>query len=119
MGFVGNVLLFLLASTALAFPSYDDPRSLEPEHTRPDGQKCVVTLFSNVTSSYNQVARSLYAPPTSACFGSVTSGWSKVLLDWNAHIAGLQFDRVGALWIGSVEVLRTTTPEPGWYCPFC
>jgi hypothetical protein len=26
---------------------------------------------------------------------------------------GLQFDRVGALWMGAVEVLRTTTPEPG------
>ena len=25
---------------------------------------------------------------------------------------GLQFDRFGALWIGDIEILRTTTPEP-------
>jgi hypothetical protein len=27
-------------------------------------------------------------------------------------VAGVQFDRAGALWLGGVELLRTTTPEP-------
>src|SRR5262249_18543780 len=38
--------------------------------------------------------------------------WSMVVLDWNGSVAGRQFDRFGGVWIGGVEVLRLTTPEP-------
>jgi hypothetical protein len=35
-----------------------------------------------------------------------------VAMDWNGGIAGRQFDRLAAVWIGGVEMLRLTTPEP-------
>ena len=47
-----------------------------------------------------------YVPPA-ACAGP----WSSVVLEWHGEVAGVQFDRAGALWLGGVEILRTTTPE--------
>ena len=34
------------------------------------------------------------------------------MLEFTATEKGTQYDRVGALWIGNLEVLRTTTAEP-------
>ena len=36
----------------------------------------------------------------------------QVVLEMKGSVAGVQFDRAGALWLGGVELLRTTTPEP-------
>ena len=35
-----------------------------------------------------------------------------MVLEWEGAVKGVQFDRYGALWLGEVELLRTTTPEP-------
>jgi len=34
------------------------------------------------------------------------------VLDFYGSVAGVQFDRYGALWLGGFELLRLTTPEP-------
>lgn len=107
---VVSALLLLSTLPVWSFPSYDDPVTSDPLLVRPDGRKCAVNLFINATSSYSEVAVTEYQPPV-GCLGNMN--WSRVILDWNATIKGLQFDRVGAIWIGGVEVLRTTTPEPG------
>lgn len=47
------------------------------------------------------------------CFVRSHAGpWSKVILEFSAFEQGVQYDRVGAVWIGDIEVVRTTTPEP-------
>eukprot|EP00927_Polykrikos_kofoidii_P082113 TRINITY_DN8074_c0_g1_i1.p1 TRINITY_DN8074_c0_g1~~TRINITY_DN8074_c0_g1_i1.p1 ORF type:complete len:649 (-),score=36.96 TRINITY_DN8074_c0_g1_i1:13-1698(-) len=48
-----------------------------------------------------------YTPPTT-CRG----GWSQVVLHLDGAVRGVQFDRVGAVWLSGIEILRTTTPEP-------
>ncbi|CAE8726233.1 unnamed protein product, partial [Polarella glacialis] len=38
--------------------------------------------------------------------------WRHVVVRLDAAVQGVQFDRYGALWVGGVEVLRTTSAEP-------
>lgn len=38
--------------------------------------------------------------------------WSRVVLRWTASSTGRQFDRISAVWLGGVEILRTCTAEP-------
>ncbi|MBO7942587.1 peptide-N4-asparagine amidase A, partial [Streptomyces sp. S9] len=55
------------------------------------------------------------APPA-ACPGP----WSKVVLEMDGQVKGVQYDRLGHLEIGGVTVFSTSTPEPsrdgiGWH----
>lgn len=50
-----------------------------------------------------------YTPPT-AC--GTPGRWSKVVLRLDGSVAGRQYDRLGYLDIGGVQMLRTSTPEP-------
>jgi hypothetical protein len=64
-------------------------------------------MFANASlNNYNEVARSNYTPPS--CEGP----WHLVVLEFNGAVKGVQFDRYGAMWLGGVELLRTTTAEP-------
>lgn len=47
-----------------------------------------------------------YTPPDGAC------EWGQVVLRWSGACKGRQFDRIAAVWMGGVELLRTSTPEP-------
>uniref|UniRef100_A0A1D1Z4A7 Peptide-N4-(N-acetyl-beta-glucosaminyl)asparagine amidase A n=1 Tax=Anthurium amnicola TaxID=1678845 RepID=A0A1D1Z4A7_9ARAE len=38
--------------------------------------------------------------------------WNRAVLEFNATSAGEQYDRIAAVWIDGVEVLRTSTAEP-------
>jgi hypothetical protein len=38
--------------------------------------------------------------------------WSQIVLNFQASVQGVQFDRYGAMWINGIEILRLTTPEP-------
>jgi hypothetical protein len=80
-----------------------------PPVSRPNTPSCSETIVSHTFKfSYGSPFVGSYAPPAD-CAGP----WSKVVLDWNGTVlAGRQFDRIGALWIGGVEMLRTSTPEP-------
>ncbi|CAL0317622.1 unnamed protein product [Lupinus luteus] len=50
----------------------------------------------------------LYSPP-SHCF---PSPYSRILLHFHATCKGEQYDRIAAIWLGGVELLRTSTAEP-------
>ena len=51
-----------------------------------------------------QIATAPFSTPTGAC----SAPWSSVVLSMRGSVRGVQFDRYGALWIGGVELLRTT-----------
>lgn len=70
-----------------------------------------MVLFNKANlTAYGQVAQSLYRG-LPACAGDLDSV-TMIVLDWEGSVSGVQFDRYGALWLGGVELLRTTTPEP-------
>ncbi|XP_044508506.1 peptide-N4-(N-acetyl-beta-glucosaminyl)asparagine amidase A [Mangifera indica] len=48
-----------------------------------------------------------YSPP-SGC----PQPWSHIILEFHAKIKGEQYDRIAGLWLGGVELLRTSTAEP-------
>ncbi|KAF3511023.1 hypothetical protein F2Q69_00000229 [Brassica cretica] len=50
-----------------------------------------------------------YTPPPSDC---ASPPWSRVILDLRAASSGDQYDRISGLWLGGVELLRTSTAEP-------
>lgn len=112
----------LLGANGVAFPSYQDPQTAEPSLPHPKGASapCAVrpaVLGANL-SGYGQVVRSWFEPPDdeTACScsgrGVSESCWSQVVLLFDGHVRGVQFDRFGAVWFRGVELLRTTTPEP-------
>ncbi|CAA7031974.1 unnamed protein product [Microthlaspi erraticum] len=49
-----------------------------------------------------------YTPPS----GCTSPPWSYVVLDLRATSSGDQYDRISGLWLGGVELLRTSTAEP-------
>lgn len=67
---------------------------------------CQQNLMANsFANSYGAPYVGTYAPP-SCDFNRVT---------WNMTVVsnGTQYDRLGTVWLGDVEVLRTSTAEPG------
>jgi len=106
------LLLLLSVAAVRGFPTSQDPRTAQPQLQRPaDCDACKVTLFEGVNlTSYGQVAQARYTGLPS-CAGRLEDV-TMVVLDWTGAVAGVQFDRYGALWLGGVELLRTTTPEP-------
>ena len=106
-----------LASSDASSSSSDSTASFAGEAAL-GGVPCSVTLFGNVTfNAWRQVESTSYEPPADC-----PPPWTSVQLDFHGEVAGVQYDRVGALWLGGVELLRTTTPEPTgydckWTCP--
>lgn len=86
---------------------YQDPLTAAPPVTRPSTRSCTVRLMEERPFIGFTPFEADYTPPAD-CPGP----WSKIVLDWDAHVAGVQFDRLAGVWFGGVEVLRTTTPEP-------
>jgi hypothetical protein len=101
-----------IASPAHAAPppefgnDWDDPRIAAPAVQRPSGRSCTVRIVDNRFASFDPFHGS-FTPPA-ACRGP----WSKVVLTLTGAIAGRQFDRLGRLEIGGVNVFKTSTPEP-------
>eukprot|EP00964_Phaeocystis_antarctica_P142660 scaffold107980_cov60-Phaeocystis_antarctica.AAC.1 len=93
------------------FPGYDDPRAAGPGVLRPFGAPCAtLRLFDREPlQGWGAPSYARVVPPTSpGCAGP----WAHVQLDFAGEVKGVQFDRMGALWIGNAHVLRLTTPEP-------
>ena len=93
------------------FPAYDDPRAAGPSVLRPFGAPCAtLRLFDREplqgwgAPSYARIV----PPSTPGCVGP----WAHIQLDFAGEVKGVQFDRMGAMWIGDAHVLRLTTPEP-------
>lgn len=107
---VGSLVVgHALAPTASAESGYQNPVTAAPPVSRPTTPSCAVTVVTHTFAfSYGAPYVGSYTPPAN-CPGP----WSKVVLDWNGTVtAGRQYDRIGALWLGGVEILRTSTPEP-------
>jgi hypothetical protein len=87
--------------------TYQNPLTAQPPIVRPNTTSCTVTLANNFAFTFNNPDVGTFTPPA-GCPGP----WSKVVLDFYGSVKGVQFDRIGGVWIGQTELLRTSTPEP-------
>ncbi|MER6047142.1 peptide-N4-asparagine amidase [Streptomyces sp. NPDC001793] len=85
---------------------WHDPVTAGPPVSVPDTPSCQVTLADTEFRDYTPY-KGTYTPPAKC-----GHRWNKVVLRLEGAVAGRQFDRLGYLHIGGVEVLRTSTPEP-------
>ncbi|MFD3512936.1 peptide-N4-asparagine amidase [Streptomyces sp. NPDC058657] len=85
---------------------WHDPLSAAPPVTRPHTRSCEVALGEAQFRDFTPY-RGRYTPPA-GCGGR----WSKVVLRLEGKVKGRQYDRLGYLHVGGVEVLRTSTPQP-------
>ncbi|MDX2934994.1 peptide-N4-asparagine amidase [Streptomyces ipomoeae] len=86
---------------------WHDPITAAPPVTRPENAKsCEVTVAEAQFKDFTPY-KGTYAPP-----GDCGKRWSKVVLRLDGKVKGRQYDRLGYLHIGGVEVFRTSTPQP-------
>ncbi|MCP3818761.1 peptide-N4-asparagine amidase A [Streptomyces sp. A3M-1-3] len=85
---------------------WHDPVSAAPPVPVPDTRSCHVTVAEAQFRDFTPY-RGSYTPPREC-----GSRWSKAVLRLDGKVAGRQYDRLGHLSIGGVEVLRTSTPQP-------
>ncbi|MFE1953209.1 peptide-N4-asparagine amidase [Streptomyces sp. NPDC059524] len=85
---------------------WHDPVTAAPPVERPHTRSCEVTVAEAQFRDFTPY-RGTYTPPDDC-----GDRWSKVVLRLEGKVKGRQFDRLGYLHIGGVEVLRTSTPEP-------
>lgn len=79
-----------------------------PPYQNVQGEPCVVPLGSHVFGfSYGTPWTTNFTAPT------CSDEYSVLYLKWEATCQlGTQFDRIAAVWINGVELLRTSTEEP-------
>lgn len=85
---------------------WHDPVTAAPPVSRPDARSCQVTLAEAQFRDFTPYKGS-YAPPKQC-----GESWSKVVLRLDGSVKGRQYDRLGHLTVGGVEILRTSTPQP-------
>ena len=85
---------------------WHDPVTAAPPVTKPAGKSCQVTLAEAQFRDFTPY-KGTYTPP-----GGCGDRWSKVVLRLDGKVKGRQFDRLGYVHVGGVEVFRTSTPEP-------
>ncbi|MFI0808719.1 peptide-N4-asparagine amidase [Streptomyces echinatus] len=85
---------------------WHDPVTAGPSVDRPHTRSCQVTLADAQFRDFTPY-RGGYTPPEGC-----GDHWSKVVLRLDGKVKGRQYDRLGYLHVGGVEVLRTSTPEP-------
>ncbi|MBZ4319510.1 peptide-N4-asparagine amidase [Streptomyces huiliensis] len=85
---------------------WHDPVTAAPPVAVPGTTSCTVTLADTEFRDYTPY-KSTYTPPKGC-----GDRWNKVVLRLDGSVAGRQYDRLGYLRVGGVEVLRTSTPEP-------
>ena len=83
---------------------WDDPRTAAPAVATPGTPSCSTTIVEHAFDNYD-VFQNAYRP---VCRGP----WAKVVLRLDGSVAGRQYDRLGWLTLGGVEVFKTSTPEP-------
>lgn len=104
-------ILFLCIELC-AFPDSANPIMVTPplDIVPEEGMdSCTFNILTGDCSSYYEVTMGDLIIP-SKCANE--KNWERVVLDFSASQKGIQFDRTGGIWIGDIEVLRTTTPEP-------
>ncbi|WP_327351555.1 peptide-N4-asparagine amidase [Streptomyces sp. NBC_01304] len=85
---------------------WHDPLTAAPPIPKPDAKSCQVTVAEAQFKDFTPY-QGAYAPPKGC-----GDNWSKVVLRLEGKVKGRQYDRLGYLHIGGVEVLRTSTPQP-------
>ncbi|MGW0943174.1 peptide-N4-asparagine amidase [Streptomyces sp. NPDC002623] len=85
---------------------WHDPVTAAPPVDRPSGKSCEVTVAEAQFRDFTPY-RGTYTPPDGC-----GDRWSKVVLRLDGKVKGRQFDRLGYLHVGGVEIFRTSTPEP-------
>ncbi|GDY61286.1 hypothetical protein SAV14893_006790 [Streptomyces avermitilis] len=85
---------------------WHDPLTAAPPIGKPATRSCQVTVAEAQFRDFTPY-RGTYAPPRGC-----GDRWSRVVLRLDGKVRGRQFDRLGYLHIGGVEILRTSTPEP-------
>ncbi|MFF4395183.1 peptide-N4-asparagine amidase [Streptomyces sp. NPDC001480] len=85
---------------------WHDPVTAAPPVTAPHTKSCRVTLAETQFRDFTPY-KGTYTPPEGC-----GDRWSKVVLRLDGKVKGRQYDRLGYLHVGGVEILRTSTPEP-------
>jgi hypothetical protein len=85
---------------------WHDPITAAPPVAKPSGRSCQVTVAEAQFRDFTPY-KGTYTPPD-GCGDS----WSKVVLRMDGKVKGRQFDRLGYLHVGGVEIFRTSTPQP-------
>ncbi|MDJ0342978.1 peptide-N4-asparagine amidase A [Streptomyces sp. H10-C2] len=104
---MGFALFAGTAAAATAPPAefgtdWHDPLTAAPPVATPGGRSCTTQIVAAQFKDFTPYT-STYTPPRGC-----GDHWSKVV----RKVAGRQYDRLGYLRIGGVEVLDTSTPEP-------
>jgi len=87
---------------------WHDPVTAAPPIDTPHTKSCTVTVAQARFKDFTPYTGT-YAPPDDC---GVPGSWAKVVLRMDGSVAGRQYDRLGYLDIGGVQVFRTSTPEP-------
>ncbi|XP_061351694.1 peptide-N4-(N-acetyl-beta-glucosaminyl)asparagine amidase A [Gastrolobium bilobum] len=64
---------------------------------------------------HHSFANTIDSPPYSTPYSPPShcpAPWSRVVLRFHAKCKGEQYDRIAAIWLGGVELFRTSTAEP-------
>ncbi|KUN67237.1 peptide-N4-asparagine amidase A [Streptomyces canus] len=85
---------------------WHDPLTAAPPVAKPSGKSCQLTVAEAQFRDFTPYTGT-YTPPEGC-----GDRWSKVVLRMDGKVRGRQFDRLGYLHIGGVEVFRTSTPQP-------
>ncbi|GAA1518406.1 hypothetical protein GCM10009730_25870 [Streptomyces albidochromogenes] len=85
---------------------WHDPVTAAPPVTAPGTRSCEVKVAHAQFRDFTPY-KGAYTPPKGC-----GDRWSKVVLRLEGKVAGRQYDRLGHLRIGGVEILRTSTPQP-------
>ncbi|MFF9844582.1 peptide-N4-asparagine amidase [Streptomyces sp. NPDC013740] len=85
---------------------WHDPLTAAPPVDTPGTRSCEVTLAAAQFRDFTPY-RGSYTPPKEC-----GTRWNKVVLRLEGKVKGRQYDRLGHLSVGGVEILRTSTPEP-------
>ncbi|QNP76055.1 peptide-N4-asparagine amidase A [Streptomyces roseirectus] len=85
---------------------WHDPLTAAPPVPKPGTKSCEVTVAQAQFRDFTPY-RGTYTPPA-AC----GTDWSKVVLRLDGKVKGRQYDRLGSLHVGGVEIYRTSTPQP-------
>ncbi|MEU6761790.1 peptide-N4-asparagine amidase [Streptomyces sp. NPDC046853] len=86
---------------------WHDPITAAPPVTKPHTLSCEVTVAEAQFKDFTPY-EGAYSPPGKCGPGN----WGKVVLRLDGKVKGRQYDRLGYLRIGGVEVFHTSTPEP-------
>ncbi|MGV9883070.1 peptide-N4-asparagine amidase [Streptomyces sp. NPDC003006] len=85
---------------------WHDPVTAAPPVSKPRTKSCDVTVAEARFKDFTPYEGD-YTPPRGC-----GDRWEKVVLRLDGKVKGRQYDRLGHLRIGGVEVFRTSTPQP-------